>query len=168
MSNYTITHAVYVAEQARRTEPKVGRTRCSAMLAGKDLRVPKAQRKAVEAVLMQMGTADLADAVELLTPAPAQAAPAPAPTAPKAPTPAQLAARERFAEAAKARKGTGVGGSVHTEARKAATAYQTELKALGQKITYREACLAFGTLPAGELAQVGMAGLAQELAARTA
>lgn len=146
MSEFTLTHAIAVAEQARRTEPKATRTRCKAMLAEK--RVPKAHRDQAERVLMGMGTADLADAVELLAPKAKPAKPAP-----KAKT-TQAQARAAFAEAAKARKGTGVGGSEHTARRQAAFDHRKALFAQGTKITMDEALALFGTARARDMAQM--------------
>ena len=157
MTQFQLTHAIAVAETKRRQEPRATRTRCSAMLATKALKVPVAQRKAAESVLMSMGTADLADAVELLAP---KGRPAKA----KAPAkPAKLTAeqnRARFAEQAKARKGTGVGGSTHTERRDAAWAHRAKVRAEGGKISVDEACALFGTAPAKVMVTMSAAEIA--------
>lgn len=65
----------------------------------------------------------------------------------------------------KSRKGTGVGGSEHTQRRADARAWRIEQYHQGIKVSYRDACLHFGTLPAQELAQVGTEGLNKALKA---
>lgn len=133
MSKFTMTHALAVAEKARR----------------QDNRARKAQglkpRPAAHPQLVQLTGADLDDAIELLAPK-AKATPAPA----RKRTQAQ--ARAEFAAAAKARKGTGVGGPEHTAARAQAMLMHKAAKAAGEKLTYRDACIACGTLPAREMA----------------
>lgn len=81
-------------------------------------------------------------------------------TAPKATTKAKAKATPA---PKKSRKGTGVGGAEHTALRAEARKWRIEQYHLGVKITDRDACLHFGTLPAKELAEVGMEGLAKAI-----
>lgn len=127
MSNFTLTHALAVAEIARRADNR------------KRKALGQKPAKAAHPGLLKLTGPDLADAAELLAPAPKRtqaAKPAPKAKAPKV----------------NARKGTGVGGPEHTARRKAASEYRLEQFHAGNKITYRDACIAFGTLPAAEMA----------------
>lgn len=160
MSEFTLTNVIALAEQVRRAGnarlAKDERTSARTMLAGlaKAGLLPKAQVKAAESVLMKMGTADLADAIEL----------APSTTQVQVPTPAPAKAKP----APKSRKGTGVGGAEHTALRAEAKVYAAKQYKAGNKISYRDACIACGTLPAAEMAEVGTHGLTEALAAYAA
>lgn len=122
MSEFTLTHALAVAEIERRA---------------KNRKLPKGKRtKAAHPGLLTLTGPDLRDAVELLAPA----------------KPATKATKAKAAPKPNPRKGTGVGGPEHTERRRLASEYRLEQFHAGNKITYRDACIAMGTLPAAEMA----------------
>lgn len=154
MSKFTLTYAIAVAESERRATnrglSKDDRTKVTTML--HEQGVPDALMREAASAVLGLGTADLADAVECL--APRRRTRTPKPKAKPAAKMTQAEARTKFAEQAKARKGTGAGGSTHTERRAEAWKFRASERAGGRKISLAEAYALFGTASAAEMKQM--------------